>query len=113
MTFHSGETALSLHELSDVLPAKLELTLPTSWQKRRLRVPNGLVLHFADVQDGDRGWMGSVPITNPKRTIEDSIAADVQPELIDQAIEQAKDRGLITKAVAVALIKKAEARRCG
>jgi predicted transcriptional regulator of viral defense system len=108
---YSGETALSLHELSDVLPTKLELTLPASWQKRRLRVPDGLVLHFADIQDRERAWMGSVPITNPKRTIEDCIVADVQPDLVDQAIEQAKDRGLITKAVAMALFKKAEARR--
>jgi predicted transcriptional regulator of viral defense system len=107
---YSGETALSLHELSDVLPNKLELTLPASWQKRRLRVPDGLVLRFADIQDRERAWMGFVPITNTKRTIEDCIAADVQPDLIDQAIEQAKDRGLITKSVATALIKKTQAK---
>src|SRR5689334_22459123 len=38
----SHQTALSLHGLSDVLPTQLHITLPTSFRKRRFRVPNGL-----------------------------------------------------------------------
>src|SRR5438309_1871106 len=34
----SHQTALSLHGLSDSLPAHIHLTLPQDWQQRRLRV---------------------------------------------------------------------------
>lgn len=92
----SHETALSLHDLSDVLPGKVHLTLPASWRRRRLRVPAGLVLHFADVGDADRASFSAVPVTAPLRTLRDSIDANVSPSLVGQAILQARRRGLIT-----------------
>jgi predicted transcriptional regulator of viral defense system len=104
---YSGESALNLHELSDALPAQQHLTLPESWRSRRLRVPEGIVLHFSDVPDTERTWAGPVPVTKAQRTIEDCIEMHVQPDLIEQAIAQAKDRGLITKAIATKLAKKA------
>lgn len=94
----SHETALALHDLSDVLPGKLHLTLPATWRRRRLRVPSGLVLHFADVGDPDRTSFGAAPVTSPLRTLRDCIEADVAPSLVHQAILQARRRGLITAA---------------
>lgn len=41
----SHETALPLHHLSDVLPGKVHLAVPTGWRLRHLRIPAGLVLH--------------------------------------------------------------------
>lgn len=35
----SHQTALALHGLSDALPAKVHLTLPSEWRARRLRIP--------------------------------------------------------------------------
>jgi len=67
----SHQTALSLHDRSDVLPAQVHLTLPATWSKRRLRVPPGVVLHHAEVPPEDRGWFSSVPTTNPRRTLND------------------------------------------
>lgn len=92
----SHETALALHDLSDVLPGKVHLTLPASWHRRRLRAPAGLVLHFADVGDDDRASFSAVPMTAPLRTIRDCIEANVAPSLVRQAILQARRRGLIT-----------------
>jgi len=94
----SHETALALHDLSDVLPGKVHLTLPATWRRRRFRVPSGLVLHFADVSDPDRMSFGAVPVTAPLRTLSDSIEADVAPGLVHQAILQARRRGLISAA---------------
>lgn len=94
----SRETALALHDLSDVLPGKLHLTLPADWRRRRLRVPPGVVLHFADVGDSDRTSFGAVPVTAPLRTLRDCIEANVAPSLVHQAIFQARRRGLITAA---------------
>ncbi len=94
----SHETALALHDLSDVLPGRAHLTLPAGWRRRRLRVPSGLVVHFADVADPDRASFAAVPVTAPLRTLRDCIEADVAPSLVHQAILQARRRGLITAA---------------
>ncbi len=94
----SHETALALHDLSDVLPGKVHLTLPAACRGRRLRVPAGLVLHFADVGEADRANFAAVPVTAPLRTLKDCIESDVSPSLVHQAILQARRRGLISAA---------------
>ncbi len=93
----SHETALALHQLSDALPAKAHLTLPASWKSRRRQAPAGVVLHFADLDDTDRGWAGSVQVTTPVRTVVDSATAGVSPGLVKQAIEEGLHRGLFTE----------------
>ena len=91
----SHETALSLHELSDVLPHRVHVTLPVTWATRRLRVPEGMVLHHAPVGRDDLIRVGALPVTTPERTIGDCIDAHVSPELVVQAITEAKARGLV------------------
>jgi predicted transcriptional regulator of viral defense system len=93
----SHETALMLHNLSDALPRKVSLTLPANWVRRRLRVPNGVLIHHADVPKSDRVEIGAIPVTNPLRTLCDCVTAHVAPELIDAAVKQARGRGLIDK----------------
>ena len=93
----SHETALYLHQLSDVLPRQVHLTLPVEWSKRRLRVPKGLVLYYAEVPKRERVDLGAIPITTAWRTLTDCISAHVSPELTEQAVHQARTRGLIDK----------------
>jgi predicted transcriptional regulator of viral defense system len=92
----SHQTALFLHELSDVLPARVHITLPASSCRRRLRVPTGVVLHHSDVDDPDRDWVGAVPVTAPLRTLADCAAARLSPDLLEQAVRNAMSRGLVT-----------------
>ena len=94
----SHETALSLHELSDVLPARVHLTLPAAWLRRRLRVPEGIKLHYGDVGPDERAWVGAVPVTAPRRTLTDCIASHVSPETIEKATRDAVRRGLLSRA---------------
>jgi predicted transcriptional regulator of viral defense system len=94
----SHQTALALHGLSDVLPAHLHLTLPDAWQRRRFRVPRGIVLHHADVPAEDRSWAGAVPVTTPRRTLNDCARDGISPELLRQAAQQALRRGLVVKS---------------
>ena len=91
----------ALHGLSDVLPARVHVTLPSSWSSRRLRVPKAVVLHFADVADLERGWSGAVPVTTPHRTLEDCVAAHASPEIVEKALRDARARGLLSRAEAV------------
>lgn len=93
----SHETALMLHNLSDALPRKVNLTLPTEWAKRRLRVPKGVLLHHGDVPKRERVELGAVPVTNVLRTLLDCVEAHVSPEFIEVAVRQARARGLIDK----------------
>jgi predicted transcriptional regulator of viral defense system len=93
----SHETALLLHGLSDVLPDRVDLTVPASWLGRRLKVPAILRLHHADVLDADRAWSGPVPVTTPLRTLADCVADHVQPDLVDQAVRDGLRRGLFTE----------------
>lgn len=91
----SHEASLFLHDLSDALPAKVHMTVPTAWRMRRLRVPEGLVLHHGDLDESDRTWVEVVPVTTPRQGIAGCILAHVAPEIVEQAIRQAKQRGLI------------------
>lgn len=101
----SHETALQLHGLSDALPARYHLTVPTSWRTRRLRVPQGVSLHYGDPSPVELDWHGPVPVTAPLPTLRDCAAAHIQPDILDLAIRQAVDRGLVSP-VALDVIKR-------
>ena len=92
----SHETALFLHDLSDVLPNRATLTVPEHWRTRRLRVPSGLILRYGHVDETERTRLGPVPITNPSRAIRDVIDTDLSPEHIELALAQALHRRLIS-----------------
>jgi len=96
----SHETALGLHDLSDALPSKVHLTLPSSWADRRLRIPRGVVVSYGTVGDRDRAWVGCLPVTTPTRTLADCVQAAVSPELVSQGLVQAVDRGLLDRSAA-------------
>lgn len=92
----SHETALALHELSDVLPKRVHLSVPAEWRRRRLRVPRGVVLHHTTVRPEERAWFGAVPVTEPGRTLLDCAQAHLSPDLLAQAFQQARSRGLVS-----------------
>jgi hypothetical protein len=46
----------------------------------------------------DRAWFSAVPITNPRRTLNDCAREGLSPGLLRQAAQQALRRGLVTKA---------------
>jgi predicted transcriptional regulator of viral defense system len=93
----SHETALVLHELSGAMPGRMYLTLPVPWQSRRLRVPDGVVLAFAGVRKDQRTWVGPVPVTSVARTLLDCAAVHTAPDLLEQAVAQARERGLVSQ----------------
>lgn len=92
----SHHTALALHHLSDLLPSNVHMTLPPSWKKRRLQVPDGVVLHYEEVAQQERRWFGAIPATSPLRTLRDCATAHLSPELLRDATHDALERGLVT-----------------
>jgi predicted transcriptional regulator of viral defense system len=94
---YSYDTALSLYELSDIMPSKLHMTVPKRF-RRNSRIPEILVLHKAELNDGDIQDMHGVRVTRPLRTILDLLeSGHVERKLIRQAIDEAMRRGLISK----------------
>jgi predicted transcriptional regulator of viral defense system len=93
----SHDTALALHQLSDALPAKLHLTVPTAWKKRRVQIPRNLVLHYADLADDQREWKGPIWVTSPLRTLADCSLDAVAKDLVEQAIREGFRRRLFTR----------------
>jgi predicted transcriptional regulator of viral defense system len=94
---YSHQTALSLYELSDLNPAKLHMTVPTDF-RRNSDIPGILVLHYADLPEGEVQTAQGFKFTRPLRTILDLIEADtVERTFIRQALRQAIDRGLISR----------------
>src|SRR5208337_189423 len=94
---YSHQTALSLHDLSDVMPTKLHMTVPMSF-RRNSEIPRVLVLHFADLPQSDIGAAGGVRVTKPMRTILDLLTGGEVPlATLRQALREGLRRGLIRR----------------
>lgn len=106
----SHQSALSIHGLSDVSPARIHVTLPTAVRLRR-DVPKALVLHYADLTPGDVERVEGVPVTTPARSIRDAHANHLGNELIDQAIADWRRSGALRMADADRLERELLGRR--
>src|SRR5262245_47628226 len=85
----SHATALSLHELSDVMPAKLHMTVPPGF-RRMAAIPDVLRLHRARLGERDVQTIDGVRVTTPMRTLLDVIAEGaIAEELLVQATDEA------------------------
>ncbi|HAT72637.1 MAG TPA: hypothetical protein DCS63_07460 [Elusimicrobia bacterium] len=95
---YSHETALSLYDLSDINPARLHMTVPRAFQRRTdlSKIP---VLHRGNVHKDDIEKRFGVKVTRPLKTIADLLVVrTVQMDHMRQAVKQAFQRGLITRA---------------
>ena len=102
---YSHQTALSLHDLSDVMPAKLHITVPRRF-RRNSEIPRVLVLHFADLPESDLGVAHGVRVTRPMRTILDLLAGgEVPPAILRQALREGLRRGVIRR-IEIAVARK-------
>jgi predicted transcriptional regulator of viral defense system len=98
----SNETALELHGLSDVNPAKIHVTVPRRYRTRR-SVPPQYVLHHYDLDSVDITSHEGIPIVTAARAIRDAHASHLGPALIRQAIDDGERLGKLTERVAAEL----------
>ena len=95
---YSHQTALSLYDLSDVMPVKLHMTVPKNF-RRNSEIPHVLVLHFADLSQSDIGAVHGVRATKPIRTILDLLeGGDTPLATLRQALREGLRRGLIRRS---------------
>ena len=95
---YSHQTALSLHNLSEVMPAKLHMTVPRSF-RRNSEIPRVLVLHLADIVQSNIRAADGVRVTLPMRTILDLVeGGEMPPATLRQALSEGLRRGLIRRS---------------
>jgi predicted transcriptional regulator of viral defense system len=96
---YSHQTALSIHEFSDILPDKLHMTVPLSF-RRNSATPKILIIHRKQLNQDQIVLMDGYFVTTPYQTLLDVIAeAHISHELILQAVKAASDQGIITQTM--------------
>ena len=93
----SHDTALAFHQLSDVLPVRLHLTMPPSFRKPSPSAT--VVLHKTVLAVDDVQEAAGFCVTSPKRTLLD-VASEpsFSREQLDKALAEAVERGLVQRS---------------
>ena len=92
----SHESALQVYELSDVLPDATHVVVPKRFRKKP---PHGVVLHRADLAEGDVRERDGYRITTPLRTLLDVAATFLNLEHLQAATNEALERRLVRRRV--------------
>ena len=94
---YSHETALSFYNLSDLMPAKLHMTVPSDFRRSAASVPGMLVLHRGELREDEVESVQGFRVTRPLKAIADLIMAGyISADHLQQAVREAAARGLIS-----------------
>ena len=98
----SHDSALELHDLTDAMPTAIHITIPRG---ASLRHP-GIRLHTTMLgSDEITHWQG-LPVTTVERTIADIAAQGAQEWVVQQAIQEALNRGRMLPESLLALAQR-------
>ena len=101
---NSHQTALSIHELSDIMPDKLHMTVPLSF-RRNSKAPKILALHHKNLSQDRVTFIDGYLVTTPYQTLLDVIEqAEISHELIFQTVKTASDQGIMTQSLCKRLL---------
>lgn len=90
----SHESALVLHDLTDLLPNHTYLTVPRTFRKP---APNGCKLHKSTLAPDEIEQREGFAVTTPLRTLLDAASSGMSQEQLDIAVRDAITRGLVRK----------------
>lgn len=94
---YSHQTSLSLHELTDLMPARIEMTVPKTF-RRGTPIPGALRLHYGDLRRDEIENIHGVPVTSPLRAILDLWQSEeVSRDVLQDAFKEATRLGKITR----------------
>jgi len=89
----SHESALSLYDLTDVLPNEIHVIVPKTASRRR----DGIRQHTNQLNSNEITRREGLPVTTVARTIADVTISGIAEELVQQAIREALQRGLTSQ----------------
>lgn len=90
----SHDTALAVHGLSDVMSARVHLTVPKGFRKE---APPGCVLHKTRLTPDEIELQSGFRVTTPLRTLCDVAASPLSQEHLNRATYEALERGLVRR----------------
>lgn len=88
----SHDTALAVHELGDVMPGKIHLTVPPGFRKK---ATGGYILHTARLDSHDIEHRQGFNVTTPLRTLLDVADSPLSQDLFESAVRDALRRGMV------------------
>ncbi len=100
----SHESALVLHEMSDVNPARIHMTIPVETYPRAKGSDLYTLHRTFNIDPAEITEVESIPVTTATRTIRDCIETGSDPFQIRNAIEQGRNRGSIPQKIAGELL---------
>ena len=92
---YSHQTALRIHELTDLNPPKLHMTVPPCFSQE---CPYPQIAGTSPGQSGDKGYRTKegVAVTNVRRTLEDlALEKSVTESILRQGVEEGIRRGIL------------------
>ena len=93
---YSHRTALSLHDLTDLMPAKIDMTVPRPF-RRGAPIPRILRLHYDELKQDEIEKINGVPVTNALRTIPDMWQSEeVSRDILRAALKEGMRLGKIS-----------------
>ncbi len=90
----SHESAMAVHEISDLMPARIYLTVPAGFRKKP---PAGIVLHRERLTSHEIEQRDGFRVTTPLRTLLDAARVAVDIEQLSRGIADAIRKGLLTE----------------
>lgn len=88
----SHESALSVYDLSDVLPGEMHVIISRTASRRH----KGIRLHTNTLKPDEISTREGLPVTTVARTISDVAAGHLPEEQVRQTIHEAISRGLVS-----------------
>jgi predicted transcriptional regulator of viral defense system len=92
----SHDTALELHELCDINPDKIHLTVPLGYRPRR-QGGEHYFIHYESLQDPDVTWHEGIRIVTPLVAIRQAFDTSVPVHLLRQAIDTSRRTGRVSR----------------
>jgi predicted transcriptional regulator of viral defense system len=99
----SHDSALVLHELTDLLPSRVHVTVPPNFRKP---APRACVLHKALLEPEDIEEQAGFRVTTPLRTLLDVSAGGVSQEQLHKAVHEALARGLVRRSKLIEAVRR-------
>jgi len=90
----SHETAMAVHEISDLMPARIHMTVPPGFRKKP---PAGIVLYRQGLAPHEVEQRDGFRVTTPLRTLLDAARAAVDIEQLSRGILDAIRKGLLSE----------------
>ncbi len=89
----SHASALAAHDLGVANPSRIHLTVPRAFRQTTAAV----ILHRADLAGGDSEGRNGYRVTTPLRALAESAADGEDQDVLESAVSEALERGMITR----------------